>query len=189
MPGPAKSFAGKGVYPASEAGWLVHPLRRIVMSPRRMVGRLALKPHELVLEIGPGPGWFSPSIARGVPEGRLVMLDVQPEMLAMAGKRLKAAQIGNFDAIVADAVRLPLRDAAFDAAFIVTVLGEMSDPLAGIMEVARVVRPGGRILIAEQLGDPDHIKKPALLGLANQAGLKVRRSEGSSLLYSVLAER
>src|SRR5262245_46498399 len=90
-----KSVTGKGVYPAEHAGWLLHPLRRFIMPPRRMVRRLELRPTDSILEIGPGPGWFSPDLARAVPQGRLTLFDVQPEMLDMAGQRLREAGLSN----------------------------------------------------------------------------------------------
>lgn len=180
------SVAGKGVYPASQARWLLHPLRRFVMSPRAMVRRLALKPADHVLEIGPGPGWFSPEIARAIPDGRLVLFDIQGSMLAMAEQRLRAAGAAHFECVAGDAVSLPFEAASFDAVLLVTVLGEISDGAAALKEVARVLRPGGRVVIAEQLGDPDHVRRAKLHSMARAAGLKIERVAGSLLLYSAI---
>ena len=101
------SIAGKGVYPAAQAGWLLHPLRRFIMSPTRVVGRLQLKPADSVLEIGPGPGWFSPEIARTIPQGRLVLVDIQRGMLDMAELRLRQNGAAN-----AEYIETPLRPLA-----------------------------------------------------------------------------
>ncbi|MEQ1780595.1 MAG: methyltransferase domain-containing protein [Hyphomonadaceae bacterium] len=183
---PHKSLAGKGVYPASKAGWLLNPLRRLIMSPRRMVGRLGLTVGEQVLEIGPGPGWFSPEIASAITPGRLVLFDIQAEMLALAAARLEQAGHRNFACIEGDAIALPFEDGQFDAVLVVTVLGEISDPARALREIARVLRPRGRVVIAEQLGDPDHVPRSMLLTLAKEAGLDAVRIEGSLLLYSAV---
>jgi ubiquinone/menaquinone biosynthesis C-methylase UbiE len=183
---PHRSFAGKGVYPASRAGWLLNPLRRFIMSPRRMVDRLALRAGEQVLEIGPGPGWFSPEIARTIVPGRLVLLDIQSEMLALAAARLKLAGFRNFECIEGDAIALPFDNRQFDAVLVVTVLGEITDPGRALREIARVLRPSGRVVVTEQMGDPDHVPRSRLVMLADEAGLQIVRFDGSLLLYSAV---
>ena len=54
-----------------------------------------------------------------------------------------------------------------------------------------MLKPGGRVVITEQLGDPDHVRRAALETMAREAGLRVERIEGSLLLYSAVlrAER
>ena len=178
------SFFGKGVYPAAHAGWLLHPLRRLIMPPRRMVQRLQLRPTDAILEIGPGPGWFSPDLARAAPQGRLTLFDIQPEMLDMAARRLRAASLSNFEPVAGDAQRLPFPPASFDLVFLVTVLGEIGDPAAAMREIARVLKSGGRVSITEQLGDPDHIPRAKLAQLAGEAALSIEASTGSPLLYT-----
>lgn len=180
------SVAGRGVYPASQAKWLLHPLRRFIMSPRRMVKRLALRPTDHVLEIGPGPGWFSPVIAQAIPQGRLVLFDIQDEMLRLADLRLKAAGVTVHQCLAGDAIKLPFEADAFDAALMVTVLGEINDPARALKEVARVLRPGGRAVIAEQLGDPDHVRRADLQSMAAASGLRIARIEGSPFLYTAI---
>jgi ubiquinone/menaquinone biosynthesis C-methylase UbiE len=186
---PRKSFSGKGVYPASQARWLLHPLRRFIMSPRRMVERLHLTPTDRVLEIGPGPGWFSPALAAAIPDGRLTLFDIQPEMLEMAARRLRAAGLSNFVSVEGDARRLPFEEAVFDLVFLVTVLGEIPDPGAAMREIGRVLRPGGRVSITEQLGDPDHVKRATLEQLAASAGLAAEGCAGSPLLRTCVFRR
>lgn len=186
---PRKSFSGKGVYPASQARWLVHPLRRFIMSPRRMVDRLRLAPADHVLEIGPGPGWFSPALSAAIPDGRLTLFDIQPEMLEMAASRLRAAGLSNFVVVEGDARRLPFEESVFDLVFLVTVLGEVPDPGAAMHEMARVLKPGGRLSVTEQLGDPDRVRRATLEQLAASAGLAAEESAGSALLRTYVFRR
>jgi len=77
--------------PYTQAGFLLNPLRPLVLPPQTMVERLELHPQARVLELGPGPRYFSPTVAAAVPEGELVLVDVQPEMLAMARRRAAEA--------------------------------------------------------------------------------------------------
>lgn len=59
--------------------------------------------------------------------------------------------------VTGDAQALPYRTDRFDAAVLVTVLGEVPDPGRCLDELRRVLRPGGRLVIAEMGGDPDFI--------------------------------
>ena len=64
-----KNFGSKGVFPYQFAFTLLIPLRNIFLSPKKLISRLELKEDSIVLEIGPGPGYFSlklPSIYQGV---------------------------------------------------------------------------------------------------------------------------
>ena len=67
------------------------PLRRIVLSPKTLIGHLHLTRTSRVLEVGPGPGLFSIDVARAIPEGRLELVDIQIEMLRKARGRLRRA--------------------------------------------------------------------------------------------------
>jgi len=62
--------------------WMIdNPLRRAILSPEEFARRLSLRGDETMLELGPGSGYFSVSLARALPHGRLHLLDVQAEML------------------------------------------------------------------------------------------------------------
>src|SRR5437762_14369084 len=87
-------FSGRGTYPHELAGMLLFPLRRIVLSPERLVASLHLTRTSRVLEIGSGPGFFSIDVARAVPQGRLELLDIQAEMLPKARRPLRCCLPG-----------------------------------------------------------------------------------------------
>lgn len=79
---------GRGkVFPATHARSLLNPLRHLVQSPRRTISAMGLAADARVLEIGAGPGFFSPSIADFVPRGAVIVLDLQAEMLHLAHGR------------------------------------------------------------------------------------------------------
>lgn len=167
-----RRVTGKGVYPAEHASWLLSPLRRLLITPENLIRRFDVKPQDHILEIGCGPGYFSPAAARSAPAGRLVILDTQEAMVAMAMQRLERAGAENVSAVVADAAHSPFADSSFDIVFLVTVLGEVSDPPAAMREIARILRPGGRVFITEALGDPDHLSKTQVRSLSEASSLR-----------------
>ena len=71
----------RGVYPQELAFLLDNPLRHFILSPRQLADILRRPVNAAVLEIGPGPGYFSVDVARRIPNGHLVLLDIQHEML------------------------------------------------------------------------------------------------------------
>jgi arsenite methyltransferase len=142
------------------------------------VRRLQLKPTDRVLEIGSGPGYFSPSVARRLTEGRLTLYGMQVGMLEMAAKRLERRGYRNFECRAGDAASMPFPDRTFDVVFMVAVLGEVADRAAAMREAARVLRPGGRLSVTELPGDPDFVRLDELEQRAREAGLGFERRYG-----------
>ncbi len=169
---------GPGVYPIQYASWLLNPLRHLICPTWLILRRLQLKPTDHVLEIGSGPGYFSPSVARHLIQGRLTLYDMQVGMLEMAAKRLKQRGCGNFECREGNAGALPFQDGSFDLAFMVAVLGEVTDRSAAMHEAARVLRPGGRLSVTELPGDPDFVRLKELQQRAREAGLDLDRRYG-----------
>ena len=75
------------VFPAAHARSLLNPLRKLVQSPERTVAAIHIGPADRVLELGCGPGYFSPAMARTT-RGGVVLLDLQAEMLEMVRERV-----------------------------------------------------------------------------------------------------
>ncbi len=98
-----------------------------------------------VLEIGVGTGKNIPYYPEGV---EVTAVDLSPRMLALARRR--AARLGrDVDLRVMDAQRLELPDKSFDTVAATFVFGTMPDPLRGLEEARRVLRPDGRLLLLE----------------------------------------
>jgi ubiquinone/menaquinone biosynthesis C-methylase UbiE len=158
-----------------------HPL----ITRARLLEALAPAPGETVLEVGPGTGYYTLDVARAV--GRLHIFDLQPEMLEHTLRRAREAGVDNIEPRQGDARSLPYRDATFDAAFLVTVLGEIPDQEAALRELRRVVRPGGRLVVGELFGDPHMVGETALRRRAEATEWRVERRVGPRLgFFAVL---
>jgi ubiquinone/menaquinone biosynthesis C-methylase UbiE len=178
-----REFGLKGgrVFPAARAGSLVTPLRRLVQSPSRTVAAMGLTENAAVLEVGSGPGFFSPFIASAVPCGLMMLVDLQPEMLVAARQRL--ARAANVLYAAADACALPIRTGQFDAVFIALMLGEVSDKDLCIEEVRRVLRPDGLVTIVETRRDSDFIPLTSLSALLDRHGFSFVDRRGRAWQY------
>jgi ubiquinone/menaquinone biosynthesis C-methylase UbiE len=106
---------------------------------------LTIKPGDTVLDVACGPGNFTRSFAREAgDDGLVVGLDASRSMLEQA---LNEGVPGNVAYVRGDATRLPFADESFDAVCCFAALYFISDPLRALDEIARVLRPGGRVAI------------------------------------------
>jgi SAM-dependent methyltransferase len=106
---------------------------------------LDIAPGGIALDVGCGPGPVTGSLGRAVGAGGLALgVDISEPMLARAVRAETAPQIGF---LRADAQRLPLRDQTVDAVVSIAVLQLIPDPVAALAEMARVLRPGGRLAV------------------------------------------
>jgi ubiquinone/menaquinone biosynthesis C-methylase UbiE len=168
--------------PYSQRFWVEAP--HPFITRERLQEILAPAAGERLLEVGPGTGYYSlPVASRLAPGGTLTILDVQQEMLDHTMRRAREAGIANVEPVRADARELPFADDSFDGAYLVTVLGEIPDQDAALRELARVVRPGGRIVAGELFGDPHMVTHGALARRAEAADLRVDRKLGGRLWH------
>lgn len=159
-------------------------------SPARVLRLLQPQNGERILEIGPGVGIHAIPVAAALqPNGVLSVLDVQQEMLDDLMRRATRRGLGNIVPRQGDAQSLPYPDGAFDAAYAVSVLGEIPSPAEVLVELRRVLKPGGRLAICEVFVDPDFISLPALQGLARDAGFAFERKSGTRFAYTALFRR
>jgi ubiquinone/menaquinone biosynthesis C-methylase UbiE len=160
--------------PYSQRFWVEAPHPFITRA--RLLEALAPQPGETVLEVGPGTGYYTLTVAPVVE--RLHIFDLQQEMLDHTMRRAAAAGLDNVEPRLGDARSLPYADAAFDAAYLVTVLGEIPDQDAALRELHRVLRPGGRLVVGELFGDPHMVGERALRRRAAAAGFRFDRRVG-----------
>lgn len=176
-------LSDRAPYPYSLHRLLDIPLP--LLTARRLDPLLEPRAGQKVLEIGPGTGLQSLHVAPQLGGGQLAVVDVQLEMLEHVMARAARRSIRNIAAHRADAAALPFADAAFDSAYLVTVLGEIPGPLAALMELRRVLKPGGRLVVGE-FADRHHVPLATLVRLANDAGLHLARRAGVPLAYYAL---
>jgi len=161
-----------------------------VEAPHPFITRARLRealdpqPGQTVLEVGPGTGYYALEAAAWLqPGGTLHVFDLQQEMLDHTLRRAGERGIANIEPRQGDARALPYADATFDAAYLVAVLGEIPAQDAALRELARVARPGGRVVVGELFGDPHMVTERALRARAAAAGLSFERRVGPPFGY------
>jgi ubiquinone/menaquinone biosynthesis C-methylase UbiE len=168
--------------PYNQRFWVQAP--HPFITRQRLREALDPQPGQTVLEVGPGTGYYALPVAEWLaPGGTLHVFDIQQDMLDHTMARAREAGIENIVPRQGDARRLPYEDDTFDAAYLVTVLGEVPDQERALAELGRVLKPGGRLVVGELFGDPHMVTSGALERRAGDAGLAFERRVGPRFGY------
>src|SRR5919205_3130453 len=133
------------------AGWIMGRRSSNVARNRWAVQLLDIQPTDRVIELGCGPGVAIAALAARATRGLVVGVDHSQVMIGQARRRNRAAiQAGRVRLIHTPVERLSIGDGPFDAALAVNTVGMWPDPTARLRELARLLRPGGRIALVSQ---------------------------------------
>jgi ubiquinone/menaquinone biosynthesis C-methylase UbiE len=156
---------------------------------RRLMEILAPRAGERVLEIGPGTGYYTFEMAGRLEGGQLDVFDIQQEMLDHVMREANRRGVTNVRPALGDAQALPYADESFDAVVLITVLGEIPDQDRALSEIARVLRPDGRLIVGEMFFDPHVVPAGKLRERGTRAGLSLVRRSGGPLAFFARLEK
>lgn len=143
------------------APWLDRPERDQEERPDLVLKALALKPGDLVADLGCGTGYFSWRMAQAVgAKGLVYGVEIQPEMLAHLAVKMKERGVTNVVGVLGTTSD-PKLPQPVDLVIMVDVYHEFDQPYEMMAAVARQLKPGGRVAFVEYRGeDPDVPIKP-----------------------------
>ena len=160
------------------------PAATAIMSERTAESHAAfflphLKRGMHLLDCGCGPGTITLGLAELLAPGEVVGTEIEHSHVALARENASRLGIGNARFETADLYELPFADASFDAIFISAVLGNLQEPIRGLRETYRVLKPGGVIGVKEfdHSGDLVYPADPAIEKYG-ELYLRLRRENG-----------
>ena len=160
------------------------PLRNRFFGPARVLKEAGIQPGWSVLELGPGWGFLTHEAAREVgPDGQLVGLDMCPRMLEKCRVKVQDSSHA-LHLVCGNGEALPFKEACFDAALLVSVLGEVQDCPAMFREMFRCLKPGAAVLVNELVLDPDYVFPWTVRRLGAGAGFEVGETTGNLLSHT-----
>ena len=172
--------------------FLLVPLRRLWQDPRNILSPYVTE-GMMVLEPGPGMGFFTLELARLVgPTGRVIAVDVQPRMLAVLRSRAARAGLdGRIETRQATKTGLGIDDLAGKVGFALAfaLVHELPSADTFFAEVAKVLVPGGRLLVAEPSGHVPQDEFKKTLDSAAAAGFRVMERPAIRSTHAALLVR
>ena len=136
------------------ARWLERPEREREENTSEMIKCLKLKPGDQVADIGVGTGYIARRISKVIgTKGTIFGVDIQPEMLALLEKKMKAAGINNVKGVMGTIKNPKLAANSLDFVIMVDVYHEFSHPYEMMEGIVKALKPGGRVAFVEYRGE------------------------------------
>ena len=132
------------------AAWLDRPEREKEEAPNKLMKALKIKPGDVVADIGAGSGYYTFRIAPKVGEkGKVLAVDIQPEMLDIIRKRAKERKLTNVEPVLGEEADPKLPANSVDLIFLVDVYHEFSLPFEMTEAMVKALKPDGRLVFVE----------------------------------------
>lgn len=143
------------------AGWLERPEREREERPRKAIEMMKLRPTDVVADIGAGSGYFSFRIAEKVPQGKVLAVDIQKEMVDLLRERAADAGVKNVEPVLGEIADPKLPENGVDVVLFVDAYHEFDHPYEMMTEIVKALKPGGRVVQIEyRAEDPRVFIKP-----------------------------
>ena len=141
--------------------WLERPDREKEERPSLVMENLELDPDDVVADIGAGSGYFTFLMAPLVRDGKVLAVDIQPEMLKFIEGKKKLEKAPNVETILGTIEDVNLPDDSVDLVILVDAYHEFSHPRDMAESIVEGLQPGGRLVFLEYRGeDPAVSIKP-----------------------------
>jgi ubiquinone/menaquinone biosynthesis C-methylase UbiE len=140
------------------APWLTRESRDREEDCQTLLAALDVRPGQTVCDLGCGNGFYTLELARLVgPRGKVVAVDVQPEMLGLLKHRAAEAGVTNIEPVLGTLVDPQLPPESLDLVLLVDVYHELSHPEQILRAIRASLKPGGRVALAEFRGEDDAV--------------------------------
>lgn len=164
------------------ASWLERPEREREERTDLLLQALALKPTDVVADIGAGTGFFTFLMAPKLPQGKVLAVDIQPEMIAYLNEGKEKRKIANVQPVLGTESDPKLAVNSVDLAILIDAYHEFSYPREMMSHVASSLKPGGRIVLVEYRAEDPTVPIKELHKLSVKQATKEMSALGLKLL-------
>ncbi|MEM9058436.1 MAG: class I SAM-dependent methyltransferase [Pseudomonadota bacterium] len=160
------------------AAWLERPQREREERTDLLVDSLPLEPDSVVADIGAGTGYFSFRIAERVPQGKVLAVDIQQEMLDIIAARIADGAPANVTPVRGAIDDPALPPGSVDLILIVDAYHEFSHPYEMGLAIARALKPGGRLVLIEYRAEDPSVPIKRLHKMSEAQAIKEMAAVG-----------
>ncbi|MDJ0600902.1 MAG: class I SAM-dependent methyltransferase [Crocosphaera sp.] len=129
--------------------WLERPSREQQENPAKLLETLNPKPTDIIADIGAGSGYFSFRLASLVPDGKVLAVDIQSEMLEIINFLKEENQVNNIETILGTIRDPNLPKDSVDTVLMVDAYHEFEYPREMMKNIVTALKPGGQVVLAE----------------------------------------
>lgn len=166
------------------------PHRHRFQPPDATAVRHGIEPGMKVMDVGPGNGSYTIAAARlAGPDGTVYAVDIDQKIIERLNQRINDQGVDNLIPMVADVYELPFSREEFDLIYLITVIGEIPEPVKAMREFHRVLKPEGRLVFSELLVDADYPSRKRLVQLASESGFREVKRLGNFFYYTLIFEK
>jgi len=165
------------------APWLIRESRQREEECSTLLEVLKLKPGQVVCDLGAGNGFYTLKIAEQVaPDGRVLAVDIQPEMLTMLRARARTADIENVEPVLGTLIDPNLPAGKVDLVLCVDAYHEFSHPVHMLREIRAALAPEGRLVLVEFRAEDPTVPIKKLHKMSKQQVVKELAANGFRLV-------
>ena len=186
VPPPLKYYFGREIAQTMHydgAPWLVRDSREREEDGATMIKQLKIQPGWTVCDMGCGNGYHTLKIARLVgPKGKVLAVDIQPEMLTLLREAAKKAQAPAVKPILGSLTDPHLPEGSVDLVLCVDVYHEFSHPEHMLKAIRKALRPKGRLVLVEFREEDDNVPIKPLHKMSKEQVIKELTPNGFKLV-------
>ncbi len=169
---------------AHAIGWLERRDREGEEKPSLVMENLGLDPTDVVADIGAGSGYFTFLLAPLVPEGKVISVDIQEEMLRFVEAKKKLRKAPNVETLLGTLEDTRLPENSVDLVLMVDAYHEFSHPREMMQSIVRGLRPGGQVVLLEYRGEDPEVAIKPLHKMTREQVVKEMEAVGLKLVGS-----
>ncbi|MGB6219431.1 class I SAM-dependent methyltransferase [Haloferula sp.] len=158
--------------------WLERDNREEEEAPSKAIAALDLKPDAIIADIGAGSGYYTFRIAELVPDGQVMAVDIQPEMIAFLEAKEEQLGLNNVTAHLGAIDDTRLDPESIDAALMVDAYHEFSHPREIMESIFSALRPGGRVFLLEYRAEDSSVPIKPLHKMTEAQAIKEMEAVG-----------
>ncbi|MFC7336552.1 class I SAM-dependent methyltransferase [Haloferula chungangensis] len=158
--------------------WLERDNREAEEAPSEAIAALDLKPDAIIADIGAGSGYYTFRIAELVPDGQVIAVDIQPEMLAFIDAQEEELGLDNVTAHLGSVDDTQLDPESIDAALMVDAYHEFSHPREIMTSIVSALRPGGKVFLLEYRAEDPSVPIKGLHKMTQAQAIKEMEAVG-----------